>query len=83
MPMPRKVRTDRSATAPPPNRVWEFFDTYTRDLRADDLQRVFTRETPEAWQMFARAIKAEELTALPWHVRAAEYTRRAALTASQ
>ena len=45
----------------PVARVWEFFETYTRDLRADDLQRVFTRETPEAWQMFARAIKAEEI----------------------
>jgi hypothetical protein len=60
-------------------RVWEFFETYTRDLRADDFQRVFTRETPEAWQFFARAIKPEELARLPWHIRAAEYTRRAFL----
>ncbi len=77
--MARKARTDPSSTAAPSNRAWEFFDTYTRDLRADDLQRVFTRETPEAWQMFARAIKADELAALPWHVRTAEYTRRAFL----
>ncbi len=66
-------------TPPPRGRVWEFFETYTRDLKADDFQRVFTREAPEAWQMFARAIKAEELAALPWHIRAAEYTRRAFL----
>lgn len=64
---------------PRPNRVWEFFETYTRDLRADDLQRVFTRETPEAWHMFARTIRADELSTLPWHRRAAEYTRRAFL----
>lgn len=63
----------------PQRRVWDFFETYTRDLSADDLQRVFTRETPEAWSLFAKTIKAEELAALPWHVRAAEYTRRAFL----
>ena len=68
------------AEAPPPvARVWEFFETYTRDLRADDFQRLFTRETPEAWQFFAKAIKADELADLPWHIRAAEYTRRAFL----
>jgi len=66
--------------APPPvARVWEFFETYTRDLRADDFQRLFTRETPEAWQFFAKAIKVDELSSLPWHVRAAEYARRAFL----
>ena len=55
-----KEKVDRRGGAPPPvARVWEFFETYTRDLRADDFQRVFTRETPEAWQMFAKAIKAE------------------------
>ena len=59
--------------------VWDFFETYTRDLHADDLQRVFTRETPEAWEMFARAIKADEITHLPWHLRTLEYTRRAFL----
>jgi len=66
--------------APPPvARVWDFFETYTRDLRADDFQRLFTRETPEAWHFFAKAIKADELSNLPWHVRAAEYARRAFL----
>ena len=72
--------------SPPPDRgtpavrqVWDFFETYTRDLRADDFQRVFTRETPEAWHFFAKAIKASELAHLPWHRRAFEYTRRAFL----
>ena len=64
---------------PAVGQVWDFFETYTRDLRADDLQRVFTRETPEAWQMFARTIKAEEISHLPWHLRALEYSRRAFL----
>ena len=76
-----KAPAKKPGPAPPMPiaRVWEFFETYTRDLRADDFQRVFTRETPEAWQFFARAIKAEELAQLPWHIRAAEYTRRAFL----
>ena len=75
-----KVKAAGRGSSPPPvARVWEFFETYTRDLRADDFQRVFTRETPEAWQMFAKAIKAEELSTLPWHLRAAEYARRAFL----
>jgi hypothetical protein len=76
--MARQPRTDGPAR-PAQGRVSEFFDVYTRDLRADDLQRVFTRETPEAWQVFARAIKAEELGTLPWHNRAAEYVRRSFL----
>jgi len=76
-----KARAKKPGPAPPMPiaRVWEFFETYTRDLRADDFQRVFTRETPEAWQFFARAIKPEALAQLPWHIRAAEYTRRAFL----
>ena len=72
-------RGRRGAGTRPQSRVWDFFETYTRDLSADDLQRVFTRETPEAWHLFARAIHAEELAALPWHRRATEYTRRAFL----
>jgi hypothetical protein len=76
----RRLRQKTAEEQPKPTgRVWEFFETYTRDLRADDFQRVFTRETPEAWQFFAKAIKAEELSALPWHLKAAEYTRRAFL----
>jgi hypothetical protein len=31
-----------------------FFDTYTRDLTADDLQRLFTRDAREAWRFFTR-----------------------------
>jgi phosphoserine phosphatase RsbU/P len=75
----RQAQDKRPGPPPPIARVWDFFETYTRDLRADDFQRVFTRETPEAWHFFSHAIKAEELASLPWHLRAAEYTRRAFL----
>lgn len=77
-----KTRTKSQAAKGPPapiREVWEFFETYTRDLRADDFQRLFTRDTPEAWQFFAKAIKADELSHLPWHLRTLEYTRRAFL----
>ena len=59
----------------PPNRLGEFFDTYTRDLKADDLQRLFTRDTAEAYRFFTRHVDADALKGLPWHIRAASYTR--------
>ena len=76
---PKPPKPPRPKGAPAVRQVYEFFETYTRDLRADDLQRVFTRETPEAWQLFAKTIKANEISHLPWHVRTIEYTRRAFL----
>lgn len=76
----RKIRSPKPPGGHAPiGQVWDFFETYTRDLRADDFQRLFTRETPEAWQFFARAIKPDELAHLPWHLRTIEYTRRAFL----
>ena len=39
-----------------PNRLTEFFDTYTRDLKAEDLQRLFTRDAREAYKFVTRGI---------------------------
>jgi phosphoserine phosphatase RsbU/P len=50
--------------------VHDFVETYTRDLKAEDLQRLFTRDTREAYRFFARHIDATGLDALPWHRRA-------------
>jgi serine phosphatase RsbU (regulator of sigma subunit) len=44
--------------------------TYTRDLKAEDLQRLFTRDTREAYEFFARHIDPKEFEGLPWHRRA-------------
>ena len=78
--MPKAPKSAAPKRYPAPIRqAQDFFETYTRDLNADDLQRLFTRDTPEAWHFFARAIKAEEFSHLPWHVRSIEYTRRAFL----
>jgi len=52
-----------------PNRIANFFDTYTRDLKAQDLQRLFTRDTREAYQFFTRGTDPETFKHLPWHRR--------------
>jgi serine phosphatase RsbU (regulator of sigma subunit) len=50
-------------------RLKEFVNTYTRDLKAEDLQRLFTRDTREAYEFFARHIDEKQLEGLPWHRR--------------
>ena len=52
-----------------PNRARRFFDTYTRDLTPVDVERLFTRETPEAYRFFARGIDFEKLAREPWYRR--------------
>jgi sigma-B regulation protein RsbU (phosphoserine phosphatase) len=51
------------------HRIREFFETYTRDLKAEDLQRLFTRDTKEAYRFFTRHIDLTSLDGLPWHRR--------------
>jgi serine phosphatase RsbU (regulator of sigma subunit) len=52
-----------------PDRLTTFFDTYTKDLKAEDLQRLFTRDAREAYKFFTRGADPEALKALPWHKR--------------
>ena len=52
-----------------------FLSIYTRDLTSEDLQRLFTRDTVEAYKFFTRGIDAAELAKLPWHKRAAAHVR--------
>jgi serine phosphatase RsbU (regulator of sigma subunit) len=51
------------------NRLNDFFETYTKDLKAGDLQRLFTRDAREAYQFFARHIDFSDSAALPRHKR--------------
>lgn len=51
----------------------DFFKTYTEDLNAEDLGKLFTRETPEAYRFFARGVNTAELDGLPRHKRALRY----------
>jgi hypothetical protein len=44
-------------------------------LTTVELERLFTRETPEAYRFFSRTIDHAELLKLPWHRRILAYTR--------
>src|ERR1700681_4582608 len=57
------------------HRIQKFFETYTRDLKAEDLQRLFTRDTKEAYRFFARHIDVSSLEGLPWHRRMLAHLR--------
>ena len=57
------------------SRLQEFFDTYTRDLKPEDLQRLFTRDTRDAYRFFTRHVDPESLKGLPWHKRSIAYAR--------
>ena len=57
------------------SRLQEFFDTYTRDLKPEDLQRLFTRDTRDAYRFFTRHVDPESLKGLPWHRRTMAYAR--------
>jgi serine phosphatase RsbU (regulator of sigma subunit) len=52
-----------------------FFDTYTRDLKADDLQRLFTRDAREAYKFFTRQLDLTELEGLPRFRRILRHAR--------
>jgi serine phosphatase RsbU (regulator of sigma subunit) len=53
----------------------DFFDSYTKDLTADDLQRLFTRDARDAYKFFTRGKDADALARMPWHVRIAQEIR--------
>ncbi|HJZ75964.1 MAG TPA: PP2C family protein-serine/threonine phosphatase [Vicinamibacterales bacterium] len=57
------------------SRLSDFFDSYTKDLTADDLQRLFTRDTRDAYRFFTRGVDAEALARMPWHRRFAAEVR--------
>lgn len=60
-------------TVPPlprtPGGTRRFFDAYTQGMTTVDVERLFTRDAPEAYRFFLRAIDLGELRRLPWHRR--------------
>jgi serine phosphatase RsbU (regulator of sigma subunit) len=52
-----------------------FLDAYTQGLSATELERLFTRDAPEAYRFFSRAIDFGELRKLPWHRRTIAHVR--------
>jgi serine phosphatase RsbU (regulator of sigma subunit) len=66
--------------APPPlprdpGGARRFFDAYTQGLTTVDLERVFTRDAPEAYRFFSRHIDFKKLSTLPWHRRTLSHLR--------
>src|SRR5262245_32990159 len=53
----------------PTGRARSFLDEYTRDLTPADFQRLFTRDTAEAYRYFTRHADAKQLAAEPWYRR--------------
>ncbi len=51
------------------SRTRRFFEEYTRDLTPVDVQRLFTRDTREAYRFFARGLDHDKLAAEPWYRR--------------
>jgi hypothetical protein len=50
-------------------RARSFLDDYTRDLTSADFQRLFTRDTAEAYRYFTRHADAKAIAAAPWYRR--------------
>jgi serine phosphatase RsbU (regulator of sigma subunit) len=57
-------------------RLSDFFDAYTRDLKGEDLQRLFTRDTREAYKFFTRGTDSDAFRHMPWHLRLWAQTRQ-------
>jgi serine phosphatase RsbU (regulator of sigma subunit) len=53
----------------------KFFESYTRGLTSRDIERLFTRDTPEAYRFFSRNIDVDALKKLPWHRRTLMHAR--------
>ncbi len=47
------------------DRARELFDTYTRDLSREDLQRLFTHDTPDAYRFFTKGVDHDLFAGLP------------------
>jgi serine phosphatase RsbU (regulator of sigma subunit) len=58
------------------DRAREWFDTYTRDLSSEDLQRLFTHDTRDAYRFFSRGLDEDQVSRLPWWKQVAVRTRQ-------
>ena len=52
-----------------------FFEAYTQGFTTVELERLFTRDTPDAYRFFSRNIDFEHLKKLPWHRRTLAHLR--------
>ena len=56
-------------------RAKSFFDQYTGDLTPGEFQRLFRRDTAEAYRYFTRGSQADRLAAQPWYRRYPQQAR--------
>jgi len=47
------------------DRARQLFDTYTRDISLEDLQRLFTHDTPDAYRFFTRGQDEDKYAGMP------------------
>ncbi len=60
---------------PLPRTPSRFFEAYTQGLTTVEIERLFTRDAPEAYRFFSRTIDFESLKKLPWHRRTIAHAR--------
>ncbi len=53
------------SSASPSDRARALFETYTRDMSSEDLQRLFTHDTREAYNFFRRGTDEDQYARLP------------------
>jgi sigma-B regulation protein RsbU (phosphoserine phosphatase) len=74
------VSTTSDRTAKPPGKGIDWFDTWTRDVTrdvtAEDLGRLFTHDTREAYRFFTRGLDEDRLAREPWWRRQLLRTRQ-------
>jgi hypothetical protein len=57
-------------------RAREIYERYSRDLSPEDLQRLFTHDTRDAYRFFTRGVDPEAIAHLPWWKRGATRVRQ-------
>ena len=58
------------------DRARALYDLYARDVSPEDLQRLFTRDTPDAYRFFTRGFDEDALAHLPWWKRLPQHLRQ-------
>src|SRR5579863_7963445 len=58
------------------SRAGEYFHLYTRGLTSSDLERMITRDAPDAYRYFARDLDLDTIAAAPWYRRGPMHARR-------
>ncbi len=61
---------------PPSDRARALYKLYSRDISVEDLQRLFTHDTRDAYRFFTRGLDEEAIRRLPWWKQLGERIRQ-------